>query len=753
MSLAMMILPPCESPGASVTHPHRVHRWLSVVVLAGALSGCIESNLVECDNGLACPATERCDDVHHTCVLPEQLRVCQGASDGTDCTTGPVSGGCFDSVCLPRGCGNRVVEPGEMCDDGNQISGDGCSGDCRSTEQCGNGFVDPGEPCDDGNLMSRDGCDSRCNIEDAVWSDALAIAPSSIDAQYTAYDAARERLVYASGGGTWEWDGTRWTFAPLPANAEFLFEAVFYDADRARVCMIGTSLEGNLRLYAWTDGRWQAIDRSGGPTLTGFPPQMAVVHDAARHRMMMIETATGAVWTIDDTGAWVSLPAVPGAPGEAAAVFDAASSEIVLETTASVEWVYNGTAWASTSTRFSDRVSLAFDPDRGRVVLVDNVARKTYERVDGAWSAIDGADVPCLNKLGYLSLPMYYDHQRAALSLFSSSTGDICRWDHGWTRTSPPLPFSPIGATYDPVSGNFVVLHNARPEDPTSPTEMWMLGPDGWQPIATSEPPHGRSSPLAVYAAGRAATVLYGEQLVTNPDDEPSTMPCSDQAGYAADTWSFDGASWRALSSFTRGGAPCSNSAATYDATHHRVVLATYNELWGLADTDGAWQRLATPLSVGHVFNLAWDARNQRLTAARLADGIGAPLFDLRDGDWAPIEIMPSGLNSSSNALISDLRAGTVIVIDNNDGRAWERAGAEWHRLPDAPIGNLFVSWTAYDPSRGRMLYLGRRDNGTFAATLTRTSATPLETCRAGEDADGDGLAGCDDPDCAWDCH
>src|SRR5207244_11859901 len=50
-------------------------------------------------------------------------------------------------------CGNGVVDPGEQCDDGNTVSGDGCSASCR-LEACGNGILDPGEQCDDGDRKS-----------------------------------------------------------------------------------------------------------------------------------------------------------------------------------------------------------------------------------------------------------------------------------------------------------------------------------------------------------------------------------------------------------------------------------------------------------------------------------------------------------------------------------------------------------------------------------------------------------------------
>jgi cysteine-rich repeat protein len=47
------------------------------------------------------------------------------------------------------GCGNSFVEPGEECDDGNQLNTDGCTNDCKLAK-CGDGFVHAGvELCGD----------------------------------------------------------------------------------------------------------------------------------------------------------------------------------------------------------------------------------------------------------------------------------------------------------------------------------------------------------------------------------------------------------------------------------------------------------------------------------------------------------------------------------------------------------------------------------------------------------------------------
>jgi len=71
-----------------------------------------------------------------------------------------VSDACVPGCALAR-CGDGIVRSGvEACDDGNLVSGDGCTGCALPT--CGNGIVEPGEACDDGNGDDGDACPSRC---------------------------------------------------------------------------------------------------------------------------------------------------------------------------------------------------------------------------------------------------------------------------------------------------------------------------------------------------------------------------------------------------------------------------------------------------------------------------------------------------------------------------------------------------------------------------------------------------------------
>jgi cysteine-rich repeat protein len=144
---------------------------LACVLAAMVSLTCVTTDTRECPNGVVCPEGMFCAAAQLTCIRDK--------------------------------CGNGVVDPGEVCDDGNVLDGDGCAKDCTSNESCGNGIVDRnaaipevcdpgpdptpeqnracaddcqsnnvcgngiinteiGEVCDDGNNLSFDGCSNDC---------------------------------------------------------------------------------------------------------------------------------------------------------------------------------------------------------------------------------------------------------------------------------------------------------------------------------------------------------------------------------------------------------------------------------------------------------------------------------------------------------------------------------------------------------------------------------------------------------------
>ncbi len=147
-----------------------------------------------CGNGVIDPG-ETCDDGNTTsndgCSSTCQVEtgwMCSGGTvrgamgdGGTAVDSGAVDASAPVSKCVEDRCGDGIVETsaGEACDDGNNVSGDGCSSTCQVepgwscptpgascvAAKCGDGVIAGAETCDDGNAVLGDGCSSTCQVE------------------------------------------------------------------------------------------------------------------------------------------------------------------------------------------------------------------------------------------------------------------------------------------------------------------------------------------------------------------------------------------------------------------------------------------------------------------------------------------------------------------------------------------------------------------------------------------------------------
>jgi cysteine-rich repeat protein len=146
----------------------RLHRSLLILV-AGVVTpitaGCGRSGLREGSDSATTPDLSRIQ-----------------ADTGGTRDVSPVTDDAVILLDLPDGsngtesaslCGNGVLDPGEDCEDGNLLAGDGCDPFCHYDpdpyRNCGNGVIDPGEQCDDGNRVSGDGCSPSCSVEPGYY--------------------------------------------------------------------------------------------------------------------------------------------------------------------------------------------------------------------------------------------------------------------------------------------------------------------------------------------------------------------------------------------------------------------------------------------------------------------------------------------------------------------------------------------------------------------------------------------------------
>ena len=190
----------------------------------GAAASCMGMSAPGCGDGtLQASLGEQCDDGNSV-----SGDGCSGVCKIEPYYTCPTAGQpCVTTIV----CGDGKVGPGEACDDGNQTGVDGCAADCRSVEKgyacptpgmpcvkthvCGDGNVDPSEGCDDGNNAAGDGCDARCRIELGF---KCAGQPSACTATVCG-DGKKEGAESCDDGNAVPFDGCSGTCQAEPACA------------------------------------------------------------------------------------------------------------------------------------------------------------------------------------------------------------------------------------------------------------------------------------------------------------------------------------------------------------------------------------------------------------------------------------------------------------------------------------------------------------------------------------------------------
>ena len=683
--------------------------------------------------------------------------------------------GCLDETSLLV-CGDGVKMLAEACDDGNTIDGDGCSRDCRSTETCGNAVIDlvMGEECDDGTSgLSNRGCSSRCKTELLSWLD---VSPGPIGERMShvmAYDAVRDRVVLFGGNDpdvyfneTWEWDGLQWRkMAPLvspPAG----FAAMTFDRARGVILL----RDKDRDTWTWDGETWTKRELVTSPAIGG-----RMVFDTARGVAVFVGAQSAAPTSLAETWEWngetwtqrTDVGAPPGgsfliAYDEQRAVTVFYSGRLDGPTYPRQTWEYNGVQWtqlqAAPPSTLTDGALTYIEPSAGsgRVVLFGGYdgspyTSNTWEWDGATWTLRAPASRPPARTStasayhassrqivlfgGYTGgvigdtwlwdgtnwrapaqpgvapsprfAPLVFDPNRARALMYGGFSivapaflSDWWSWQDGaWTQLAAtgasPGPRGQFGAAFDVARDRFV-LFGGRPGGSTRLDDTWEWDGTSWLQRTSATSPSPRWDPAMVYDAARGVTVLFGG---------------SDMSGPLGDTWIWDGTSWTQLSPASSP-SPRWDGSTTYDPVRERVVLFG-GAGGGMAHTD-TWE---------------WDGQT-----------------------WHAITAEP-GPPTNSSIAYDPQRQRTILVGGGSDD-AWEYDGATWQKLSiasEAPPRTFPM--TVYDPVRRELVVFGGLGLINYRSdTLVLRYETPLgadERCGfADEDLDGDGLAGCADPDC-----
>ncbi len=752
---------------------------LSVLLLAG----CIRSNLVTCEDGRVCGEGLACDQVHQSCVLPSQLAACEGKAQDASCELeNGGTGRCFDQVCLLPGCGNGVVEQGEVCDDGNRTRGDGCSDLCDSTEICGDGQVDIflGEQCDDGNLVNHDGCDSTCTTE-VVTQTFTGIHPISSDPATLIQDEATGSTLYVGSDCgaptcpriTWLHDGTSWAVVdrngPLVSSGYGSRGALVYDTHHEQVWLLSfaQTVFAQIAMPQITVAVWEGTSWRDVPVVVpaNFALSYGLIafYQSEKMRIVLVDTGRYLSWSLStdptsaDAGVFqpmANLPHPLGTSGFAGqAIYDRSQDEgLIFPFDQHPAYKLQGDTWIALPSVNTWDAGVS-NQTTVRSVVYDSVAKKVVELT----ACSEG----------------YYNCDGSCDFSYCSTTPMV------WSRTQfvvAPDRTSPAAggvAVFDKMRDKFLVF---------SGRETLVQNRGGsWQ----------SSNPRSVLMNVSEMIVTDRETLVTSTVFYPNV-------GYQPELYRIDGSQIVTnpiISSFYR---------IAYDPKRKGLVgllRGSVARTMFLSDEQRStlmpvWQELIQGGPAQGVYDqLRWDPSRSALVQIGAA---GTFRLGLADAAWTQIALAPPSYNQFNPTFrrvffdrtcgcLSDgnfhlvagvwLRANIVLDFEKcvawssrssllcslsaaNGGSTWESRDrdvtAQAALLNGFTCGGFagYAGCFADTPATGGITALGNYA-GMYGELNYGYASAKEQTCigaAAAVDTDQDGLAGCNDADCWWAC-
>jgi cysteine-rich repeat protein len=757
----------------------------------------------ECDPAIATSGPCRATTDPHPCTIPQCGDGVVDASNGEACDLGTAANldtpnsGCRSNCQLDR-CGDGIVDVGaplfEVCDNGNLLSGDGCSGDCLSNETCGNSYVDfaTGEQCDVGRFgLSADGCSSTCTVELADWKD-ITPPPFNIRSGAMAFDPHRGRTVmfgdFTTRGenvaNTWEFDGLNWALRhPATSPPYRSGAAMAFDGARNRILLFGggdAALTELADTWEYDGTTWTQLSPATSPPARAFH---AMAYDSVRKRVVMFGGEPNGIghltdtWEFDGT-TWIQrFPSVkPRAREFAGMAFDSTRNKIVmfggnidLVGNSAETWEFDGTNWSlrtPASPPPPGSVTAAFD-ELSHVVIVVRPGGDTFLFDGSDWTQLFGTILPPAS----IGEPIAFDQARQRTVLAGAGldaetwTLDGVTWTNVTPRSAPPA----VVTAFDSARGRIVAFGGQAGLE----SETWEFDGTSWLQVSPPLQPQPRTRQSLAFDTHRRVSVLFG-----GIQAEPFAV--------LADTWEYDGTTWTQRHPTTSPPGRFDH-VTCFDTSRNRLVLFG-GSTSGQADLTDTWEFTGTTWVLIHpaispparqFAGMAFDAVRNRCVLFGGVDQAQNLLADTWEYDgvaWTQ-RVTAHAPPPRFAGLAFNLVRGRILLfgggVKNQVGTpaspasdTWEFDGQDWTPISTAsiPPPGFSRDLETYDTANERVIVSGLPSAAGPAGTpstwaFSFTSASqPRDACAAGVDSDGDGLIACGDathdadPDCAGRC-
>lgn len=671
--------------------------WVVSVLLV--VSGCVQNQLVPCGD-LLCPTDQMCRN--EECVSPEQLVACEDKDDGAACLQQEVPGFCTSGFCHVPICGNGTMEPGESCDDGNNVAGDGCAADCLSGENCGNDIVDAvtGEECDRGTPgLSGDGCTSTCKVEFDTWHD---LTPRTLRARQLArmvYDNERgEFMLFGGFDGsqpldeTWIYKSGAWSQRFPAASPEARYgHSMVYDAFRKRVVMFGGTNGADMfgGTWEWDGTVWTKLNLATHPS---DRQNAAMAYNSTEHLTYLFggssptSTFPADTWTFDGT-VWTKLTNPgPGSPVDA---------------------------------QMLRHPSMAFDPVNDVMLMVaetqitGSVANENslynWDPAFHQWYEQEQQHMPA-----FIDISMTWDPRRQRIVLFGGYLGDFVTTsgstyevDGFQLQVGPALPAGgpPTRARAAAAAGpNGLVLYGGIDSQGRALNDTWLrgdsLGTTIWASTPTNRAPVPRIGAVAAYDAARGEVVLYG-----GADN-----------GALGDTWLWDQPNW---SSGPAGPQARAFSGMAYNEVAGETVLFGGTDFSGVGSGSSGEPIVGCGSGTGSGSGSGSGSGAGSAVAAPPGDAMCPNEFsdtwEFKNGLWMQISLAASPTRRVLPAMTYDADHGRVILFGGTNGGVpmadtwtFKRSDDTWTALATtvSPPA-MYYPRLAYDRTRNKAVLYG----------------------------------------------
>lgn len=563
-------------------------------------------------------------------------------------------------------------------------------------------------------------------------------APPRRSRHAMAFDAGLQQMLIvggmaATGAQRDTWEGSRGSWmerdVELPAtpDSEGSTQVLFYDEARSASLLLRTGSSAGAAKARMSGPETLRYDGTGWTSL-GVAPDIAPltgfagVYDVARQRAVVFggrsmtsDEPLSTTWQVDGTS-WseVAVASAPPARFDHALAYDSARQRVVLfggeaRATGSAAanylddtWEWDGTSWVRLEPAVSppprSRHALAYDPRRGRVVLVGGIGPDglalydTWEWDGTAWSQPNPWNTPP-SRAGH---GLAFDPLTSRMVMFGGDNngfvptyyGDLWEWDGArWIERSTRLGPGSGALAYD-AARERVVLHGGG--DPSAGEEIgdetWEWDGDGWRLAGILEP---SQAPLSLVAFDEQS----GRVIMLRHMGEASTY----------ETWGWDGTAWSRASADGPQFEP-NYLAMYYDRTRSQLELLGREQVWRWFD--GSWT--ATPTAAFPEDELdGWNFVRDHANGRTLVSGLSArsDVWSWRDEKWTAVDASPRGI---ACAAYDDVRRRSLFFHSISDS-LFESASSTLEDEGFRPVpahGRPNLNWcsAAFDAKRDQFV-------------------------------------------------